>query len=66
MTYTRSQNYTNMVVGEHGIQTFKVVVIMLFWLLLFMFLSQQVHIPYCNWTSGLSKYTVKVSLSLHS
>ena len=29
MMYTRSQNYTNMVVGEHGIQTFEVVVVML-------------------------------------
>ena len=27
MTYTRSQNYTNMVVGKHGIQTFKVAVV---------------------------------------
>ena len=27
MTYTRSQNYTNMVVGEHGIQAFEVVVV---------------------------------------
>ena len=26
MAYTRLQNYTNMVVGKHGIQTFKVVV----------------------------------------
>ena len=29
MMYTRSQNYTNMVVGEHGIQTFEVVIVML-------------------------------------
>ena len=29
MTYTRSQTYTNMVVGEHGPQTFEVVVIVL-------------------------------------
>ena len=34
MTYTRSQNYTNMVVGEQGLQTFKVVVVMLLLLLL--------------------------------
>ena len=33
MTYTRSQNYTNMVVGD-GIQTFEVVVVMLLLLLL--------------------------------
>ena len=25
--FTRSQNYTNMVVGEHEIQTFKVMVV---------------------------------------
>ena len=29
MPYTRSQNHTNVTVGEHGIQTFKVVVIVL-------------------------------------
>jgi hypothetical protein len=29
VTNTRSQNYTNMVVGEHGIQTFEVVTVML-------------------------------------
>ena len=34
LTYTRSQNYTNMVVGEHGIQTSKVVVVVLLLLLL--------------------------------
>jgi hypothetical protein len=27
MKYTRLQNYTNMMVDEHGIQTFKVVVV---------------------------------------
>ena len=27
MTYTRSQTYTNMVVGEHGTQAFEVVVV---------------------------------------
>ena len=54
MTYTRSQNYTNMVVGEHGIQTFKVVVVVL---LISEFLALQVHIPYYFRTSGLSKYT---------
>ena len=30
MTYTKLQNYTNMVVGEHGRQTFEVVVVALF------------------------------------
>ena len=34
MMYTRSQNYTNMVVGKHGIQTFVVVVVVLLLLLL--------------------------------
>jgi len=29
MMYTRLQNYIDMVVGEHGIQTFKVVVVVL-------------------------------------
>ena len=33
--YTRSQNCTNMVVGEHGIQTFKVVLVVLLLLLPF-------------------------------
>ena len=48
VTYTRSQNYTNMVVGEYGIQTFEVVlVVLLLWLLLFDVLAPQVHIPYC-------------------
>jgi hypothetical protein len=34
MTYTGSQNYTNMVVGKHGIRTFDVVVVVLLLLLL--------------------------------
>ena len=34
MTYTRSQNYTNTVAGEHGIQTFGVVVVVLLPILL--------------------------------
>ena len=29
MMYTRSQNYTNMVIGKHGIQTSKVVIVVL-------------------------------------
>jgi hypothetical protein len=41
MTYTRSQNYTNMVVGKHGIQTFVVVIIVLLLLLL----SVDVFVP---------------------
>jgi len=34
MMYTRSQNYTNMVVGKHGIQTFEAGVVLLLLLLL--------------------------------
>ena len=34
MMYTRSQNYTMMVVGKHGIHTFKVMVVVLLLLLL--------------------------------
>ena len=33
MTYTRSQNYTNMVVDKHGIQTFEILVVVLLRLL---------------------------------
>ena len=35
LTYTRLQNYTTLVVGKHGIHTFKVVVVVLLPLLLF-------------------------------
>ena len=47
MTYTRSQNYTNVVVGKYGIQTFEdmVVVLLLLWLS-FDVLSPPVYIPY--------------------
>ena len=34
MLYTRSQNYTNMMVGEHEIQTFEVKIVMLLLLLM--------------------------------
>ena len=34
MTYIRSQNHTNMVINEHGVQTFEVVNIVLLLLLL--------------------------------
>ena len=34
MMYIRSQNYTNMVVGEYGIQTFRLVIVVLLLLLL--------------------------------
>ena len=56
MMYTRSQNYTNMVIGKHGIQTFEVVVVT-FVVVCLMFLPPQLHIPYYFWTSDLSKYT---------
>ena len=51
MMYSRMQNYTSMVVGKHGKQTFKVVVVMLWlWLLsLKIFVptsALQVHMPY--------------------
>ena len=50
--------YTTMVVGEHEMQTFKVVIVMLLiFMLLFDFLSSRVHICYYFWTSDLSKYT---------
>ena len=29
MTYTRLQNYTNLMVGKHGIQTFEVMIVIL-------------------------------------
>ena len=31
MMYNTSQNYTNMMVGEHGIQTFEVVIVVVIW-----------------------------------
>ena len=42
ITYTRSQNYTNLVVGEHGIQTFTIVVVVL---LLLLFCRLHVFVP---------------------
>ena len=47
MTYIRLQNYANMVVGKHEIQTFEVVVVVLLLLRLsFDVFAPQVHIPY--------------------
>jgi hypothetical protein len=45
MTYTRSQNYTNIMVNEHGIQTFEVVLVLLLlsWLLLDVFVVITTH-----------------------
>ena len=51
--YTRSQNYTNKMVGKHGIQTFKVVVVvLLLWLLSFdVFVPRSTHplLLFDNW-----------------
>jgi uncharacterized integral membrane protein len=41
MTYTRSQNYTNVVVSKHETQTFEVVVV----ILLLLLLSFDVFVP---------------------
>ena len=55
MTYTRSQNHTNIAMaGEHGIQTFKVVVVVL----LLLFLSFDVFVP----TSAHPFFFIKVIL----
>ena len=62
MTYTRSQNYTNMVVGKHGIQTFKVAVVVVNVVVVWCLCSPQMHIPYCFWTGGLSKIYLNVNL----
>jgi hypothetical protein len=45
MTYTRSQNYTNMMANEHGILTFEVVLVLLLlsWLLLDVFVVIIAH-----------------------
>ena len=57
MTNNRSQNYTDMMVGKHELQTFEVVVVVLLLLLLsfdvFVHASAQ---PWLDLTSGLSKY----------
>ena len=44
MIYTRQLNYTNIVIGEHGIQTFEVVLLLLLMLSFDVFVPQ-VHIP---------------------
>jgi hypothetical protein len=57
MTYTRSQNYTNIVIGEHRVQDFEVVVVVLLFLLLSfdVFIPTSAH-PLIFLTSGLAKY----------
>ena len=53
MMYIKLQNYTNMVVGEHGIQTFKLWLLLLLLLLLsFDVFVPTMHIPYEFWTKG--------------
>ena len=54
MTYTRLQNYTNIMVDEHGIQTFIVVVVACVFII-WCFCPPQVHVPYYFYTNGLSK-----------
>ena len=64
MTYTRSQNCANMMVGTHGIQTFElVVVVLLLLLLLFVVLVSTSAHPYYFGTSGLSKYTSMLAIT---
>ena len=59
MMYTRLQNHTYMVVDEHGMQTFKVVVVVL----LFLVLSFDVFVPTCVQTLlFLKKWFVKILL----
>jgi hypothetical protein len=58
LTYGKSQNFTNIMIGKHGLRTFKVVLVVLLPLLLaFDVFSPQMHIPYYFLSSGLSKYT---------
>lgn len=58
MTYTRSQNNANQVVGKHRVQTYEVVIVMLLLCCCrLMLLSPPVHILFLFWTSGLSKDT---------
>lgn len=60
MTYTKLQNYANMMVSEHGIQTFKIIIvvvsvitIVVVWYLY----PQKVQIPYYFKRNGLFQYT---------
>ena len=46
MTYSRSQNYTNMMVDKHEIQTFKVVVVIVVVVVVIDVWSQQMHTPH--------------------
>jgi len=63
MTYTRLPNYTNMMVGKYEIQTFKVmVVVLLFLLLLFdVFVPTSAH-PLLL----LDKWFVQIYLNVNS
>ena len=66
MTYTRSQNYTNMVVGKHGIQTFKVMVVVVLLLLLSfnVFVPTSAHplLPLDNWFVQIYKNVRRIKM----
>ena len=55
-TYTKSQNYTNMVIGKHGIQPFKNVIVVLLFVVCCFCPHKYTH-PFYFETSDLSKYT---------
>ena len=61
MMYTKLQNYTNMVVGEYGMQTFEImVVVLLLWLLLFdVFVPTSAHL-----LLFLDKWFVQIHLNV--
>jgi hypothetical protein len=64
MTYTRSQNYTNMVGGEHGIQIYQSVVVVV---LLLSLLSFDVFVPTnAHPLLFLDKWFVQIYLSINS
>ena len=61
MPYTRSQNYTNMVISEHGVQTFEAMVIRL----LLLMLSFDVFVPTSAHPSLLSNmYFIQIHLNV--
>ena len=55
VTCIRPQNYTNVLVGEARIQTFKVVVVA--FVVVVRCFVPQLHIPHDLWTCDPSKYT---------
>ena len=63
MTYNKSQNYTNIMIGKHRLQTFEVVVVVLLLLLLtFHVFSLQMHIPYYF----LDQWSIQIYLDVNS